>query len=127
MNSLIPFDKGGIDGFPQLSRENVEPNADIYETPEAYVLSLDMPGARKEGISVTVEKGVLQVEADVADHHDKQAKILLQELSTASYARKFALGEGVDMTSVDAHYQDGILTIKLFKKPAIKPRTITIN
>jgi HSP20 family protein len=105
----------------------VTPCADIFETPEAYVVCLDMPGSPKETISLTMEKGILQVEAAVEPHHEETANVLYRELRTTSYHRAFTLGEGVDQSSVDAVFENGVLTVKLLKTPETKPKQITIN
>jgi HSP20 family protein len=103
------------------------PRADIVETPEAFVVNLDLPGARKETISLTLEQNVLQVKAEVESRHGADTNLLHRELWTAGYKRAFTLGEGVDRGTVDAVYADGVLTVKLFKTPETQPRTININ
>jgi HSP20 family molecular chaperone IbpA len=105
----------------------VIPPADIYETPDAYVLSLDMPGATKEAIRVTLENGVLGVKAAVEGRHDRNAVRLFNELRGTVYARVFRVAEDIDQKSVDAQYEDGVLSLKLFKKESAKPREIRIS
>jgi HSP20 family protein len=116
-----------VNGNGDLPRTIVTPCTDMYETPEAYVVSLDMPGARKETITLTLEKGVLQVSAEVEPHHGKSIAVLYRELGTTGYHRVFALGEGIDREHVDAIFEDGVLTVKLYKIPETKPRTISIH
>jgi HSP20 family protein len=103
------------------------PRADIVETPEAFVITLDLPGARKETISLTLEENVLQLKAEIDARHGADTNLLHRELWMAGYQRAFTLGEGVDRKTVDAAYADGVLTVKLFKTPDTQPRTININ
>jgi HSP20 family protein len=110
-----------------VSGPTVAPAADIYETPDSYVLSLDMPGARKEGISLTLDRGMLEVSAEVEPRREESATLLRREILTAGYHRSFTLGEGIDRESVDARFEDGVLTVKLFKSPEMKPREIRIH
>lgn len=105
----------------------VLPLADIFETPEAFVVMLDMPGAQKEKMRVRVEEGNLTVSAPAARHFQGNATVLHAETGTYGYARAFALGEGIDLKNVDAHFEDGVLTIKLFKNEELKPREISIR
>jgi HSP20 family protein len=107
--------------------EYVLPLADIYETPDAYVVMLDMPGAQKENIRVRLERGSLMVTAPSTRHFQESGTVLHEETRTRGYARAFALGEGIDVKNVDAQYQDGVLTIKLFKNEELKPREISIR
>lgn len=114
-------------GNGTLPRNVMTPPADIYETPEAFVVSLDMPGARKEAVTLTLQRNALEVHADVEGHHDKSSTVLHRELRTTAYHRVFTLGEGIDRNTVDAVFENGVLTVKLFKASESKPKTITIN
>lgn len=114
----------GLEGLPL---NVVAPNADIYETSEAYVLSLEMPGAGKESIALTLENDVLEVRAGIEPHHRDGDTVLHRELRTTGYHRAFTLGKGIDRNTVDAVFEDGVLTVKLFKTPETAARTITIH
>jgi HSP20 family protein len=105
----------------------VIPQADIYETPDAYVVSLDLPGSRKESISLTMEEGILQVNAPVEPLHPPAVRLLSRELRTTAYQRAFTIGEGIDRKNIDALFENGVLTVKLFKTPETKPKEIKIN
>jgi HSP20 family protein len=103
------------------------PPADVYETADAYVLLLDLPGVEKEGISLTLEKGEMRVRAAVGENAGTQGRHLFGETRPATFARSFTLGEGIDTNSVDAQYDKGVLTVKLYKHEGVKPREISIN
>jgi HSP20 family protein len=103
------------------------PAADIYETGDAYVLMLDLPGARKETISLVLEEGELRVKADDDWPDPVEGTLLMSELPSGGYARVFALGEGIDRGNVDARFENGVLTVKLFKTEERKPREIAIH
>jgi HSP20 family protein len=116
-----------MNGKSDLPLNVATPRADIHETPEAYVVCLDMPGVRKDAIALTVDSDLLQVSADVEPRHGSDMAVLHRELRTTGYRRVFTLGGGVDRNSVDALYEDGVLTVKLFKTSGSKPRTILIK
>jgi HSP20 family molecular chaperone IbpA len=82
---------------------------------------------RKDAIALTVDSDLLQVSADVEPRHGSDMAVLYRELRTTGYRRVFTLGGGVDRNSVDALYEDGVLTVKLFKTSGSKPRTILIK
>lgn len=111
----------------EMQERFVTPSADIFETPDAYVLLIDLPGAAKDSISVTTENGTMSVKAKVEPFHREDAMMLFHELRTPTYFRVFNLGEGIDQKSIDAQYEHGVLTIKLFKKEEVKPREIEIK
>ena len=94
-------------GAPSLPENVVTPLAGIYETPEEYVVSLDMPGARRDAISVMLDPGTPHVSARVEQHHRENADVLYREIRTTAYQRAFTLGEGFDRNNVDAVFENG--------------------
>lgn len=111
----------------EMREAYVTPSTDIFETPDAYVLKIDLPGSMKESIRVTTEDGTMSVKAKVEPHHKEGGSLLFNELKTPTYYRVFNLGDGIDRKSIDAQYEDGVLTIKLFKKEETKAREIEIK
>lgn len=103
------------------------PAADVYETSDAFVLMLDLPGVEKESISLVHEKGELKVRAVAAAGQPSDMKVLVREVRPATYSRTFTLGDGIDTESIDARYESGVLTVKLLKSAASRSREITIN
>lgn len=105
----------------------VTPLADIYETADAYVLMLDMPGTQRDSISVTIDKSSLVIKGEVESYVKENSKLLFNEIPNAAYQRTFNLTDGIETNNVDAHYNNGVLTVKLFKKEEVKPREIRIQ
>jgi len=103
------------------------PAVDVIETPETYVLRLDIPGAAKETISVKLEGGVLQVRASITDTARESETVLYSEMRGTGYEREFSLGNGIDRERVDAAYEHGVLTVTLHKSDALKAREIRIQ
>lgn len=120
-NSGLPMTR------PEAQESFIVPFADIYETPEAFVLMLDMPGVSKVSISVTMDRGSLIVKGSVEPYHRENASLLFNELRNASYYRVFNIGDGIDRNNVDAQFERGVLTVKLFKSDELKPRQIQIK
>jgi len=111
----------------EQERDYMRPAADVYESLEAYVLMIDMPGAGKESISVTMDRSALVVKGSVEPLHEEKASLLVGEIRTTGYYRVFNLGDDIDGNTVDARYELGVLTVKLFKKEEVRPREISIN
>lgn len=106
---------------------SVAPAADIYETGDAFVVLLDMPGATKETVAVSVDRGKLTVKGSAIGHHGPEAALLYREITGGAYLRTFTLGDGVDAGKIDALYEGGVLALKIFKSEAMKPRDIAIR
>lgn len=92
------------------------PAVDIYETDEALVLLADMPGIDEQGLQVEIAGGVLTLEG-VPDEQDARP----------GYYRQFKLSERIDTESGEASLKDGVLTLKLPKSEAAKPKRIAVK
>lgn len=101
---------------------SIIPAVNILETPEAYIVTLDIPGAQKEKISAAVENDLLIVTADVAEYSSAE-----RTETAKQYRREFTLAGDIDAQSIDAQYALGVLTITLNKKKQYLPKQITIN
>ena len=110
----------------EYTRENVQtivPAVNIVETRQSYILALDIPGANKDDIKAQIEDNTLTVSASVSDYfpHDKELETLRR------YHREFSLANDIDLGTVDAQYDLGVLTVTLHKKQQYLPKQITIN
>ncbi len=105
-------------------------SANVYETPEAYQLELNVPGRNKEDFKVNVENGLLTVSYEKKEQTVSEgSKSLRREFSFNSFKRSFSLDEKVNTAAIQAKYENGILKIELPKKEEVKaePKQIAIN
>jgi len=100
----------------------VTPAVNIVETPVAFVVTLDIPGAAKERINANIENNTLAVIADVVEPASSGADSPVKQ-----YRREFALASDIEINSVEAQYELGVLTITLKKKQQYVPTQIHIN
>jgi HSP20 family protein len=112
---------------PESIELDVAPLADLFEVADAFVVKLDMPGATKESINLSVEPNQLTVKAIVLSYHNDDAKLLFSEISRKSYLRRFNLGNGINIDKILAQFEDGVLTITLPKTDEVKAKTIQIH
>ena len=98
------------------------PAVDIVENKSSYVVKLDIPGAVKDKIKAQIEENSLVVTADVADFTQNENADIAKQ-----YHREFSLANDIDLNSIDAKYELGVLTVTLNKKPQFLPKEITIN
>jgi len=127
-NELKTRDAQEVRNLPvKADRKFLLPATDVYETPEAYVLMIDLPGVEKGTIQLRVENEELFIRAEVGPLHRPDAVILHREHIADGYDRVFSLGNDVDMTNIDAQLENGVLTVKLLKSEKVKAREITIR
>jgi HSP20 family molecular chaperone IbpA len=103
------------------------PTADIYETPDALTVVLEMPGVERSNVDVRVEEGVLKVEGrlDLAKYRELQP--LYTEYNIGHYARTFQISSKIDQSRIAAEMKDGVLSLKLPKVEEAKARTIQVR
>ncbi|HEY4116722.1 MAG TPA: Hsp20/alpha crystallin family protein [Byssovorax sp.] len=92
------------------------PAVDVYENENEVLILADVPGVEKDGVSVHFERRELAIAAkrDV----DGQAY---------EYARAFTVPNGIDAERITANLKHGVLTVRLPKSAALKPRAISVT
>lgn len=111
-----------------VAREGyVTPAVDIFETAEAYVVRMDLPGAKRESMKVRIDRGTIDIQAPVDRMFKEGATVLHSENAPPGFYRSFVLGEGINPDNIDAGFENGVLTLKLSKAENAKPREITIQ
>ena len=87
---------------------------DVREQDGNYVLDIDLPGFKKDEISLTLDNGYLVVGAAKTvneDEKDSKGKMLRQERFSGAMQRSFYVGDGIDETDVKAKFEDGVLCL----------------
>ena len=106
---------------------------DIKEMDNGYELIIDLPGFKKDEISIELENGYPTVSAAKGldkDEEDKKGKYIRKERYAGAMQRSFYVGENLTQEDIKAKYENGILRLSVPKKEA-KPvetkKTIAIE
>ena len=136
MFELIPFDRhsrnmSAFDPFRMLDEMdrrfmNAAPSVstfrtDVIDTGDTFKLESELPGFKKEDISIDVENDCLtiSVERKVEDE-DKRPNYVNRERVYGHFSRSFDVS-GINVDAIEAAYTDGVLTVTLPKKAAEVP------
>ena len=87
---------------------------DVRETDGTYEVDIDLPGFKKEDISVSFENGYLTVSTNKTldrDDKDKDGKYIRQERYAGSMSRSFFIGKNIPKEDIKAKYEDGVLRL----------------
>lgn len=103
------------------------PAADLYETLEGYGVVLNIPGVGQNDVNVTVERGILSVQAPYKVDVPEGSRILHREFVGGSFQRSFRIPDDAGSDAIRANLQNGQLTIVLQKKAESRPRRISLN
>lgn len=115
------FDNGGLWG-----RVLNMPAVNITEEKDEYLVSLAVPGMKKEDFKIDVDGSMLTISSEKEESkEEKGKKFTRKEYNYSSFSRTFTLPEVINKEKIEAKYEDGVLKIGLprkeeAKKPAAK-------
>ena len=100
-----------------------EMKTDVHEHEDHFEVDIDLPGFKKDEITLTLENGYLTVGAAKGldkDETDKKGKIIRQERYAGTLQRSFYVGDGLTETDVTARFENGVLSLNVPKRDARK-------
>jgi HSP20 family protein len=104
------------------------PALDAFEDKEKYTVSVELPGMKKEDISVSVHDGMLTVSGERKSEKDgKEGLVHRTERYYGKFTRSVSLPATVHADKVSASYKDGVLTVEVPKAEEARPKTIPVN
>ena len=112
---------------PRASRP-WSPAVDVIESENELILKADLPGVNQEEIDVQVERQTLTLRGERKFEKEQNADGYHRiERSYGSFVRSFTVPSTVDTEKVSAEYKSGVLTVRLPKKEAAKPRQVKVQ
>src|SRR5262249_9612178 len=111
-----------------LTTSTFAPPVDVYEDEHSVTLKIEVPGIDEKDIDVRVENNTLTVHGERNfEKEEKEENFRRVERQYGSFTRSFTLPNTVDIDSIQANYDKGILKIQLAKKAEAKPKQIKVN
>jgi HSP20 family protein len=104
------------------------PPANLVEQDGEYLLTVELPGMKKEDVSVSVEEDYVVVKGEKqAEKEEKGSRWHVVERSWGSFERSFPLPRTVQSDKVKAEFEDGILSVHLPKRTEARGRRVEIS
>ncbi len=100
--------------------------ASLWEGDNEFHVEVDLPGVKSDDVDVTVEKGTLRISAERKAPEDERT-YWHQERGFGHLERLVKLPEAVDSETIEAELTDGVLHVKLAKKPEDQPKKIPVK
>ena len=127
MNRL--FDNFLGQSAPQGVMERVwAPAVDMYETKDAVLVSVEVPGLNEKDIHLSITGDLLTIHGERQWNDEaRDASYYRQERWFGKFERVLSLPTSVEAGQVKATYRDGVLTIRLPKSEGVKPKEIKID
>lgn len=123
MNSLEEKDvESGLSSFV--------PSVNSREANDAYYVEIDLPGIKKDEITVDVKDNVLTISGERKVKNEiKEESYYKIESRYGNFVRSFTLPKDVDVDKVSANSTDGVLEVKIPKQEVItnQPKKIEVK
>lgn len=103
------------------------PPTDIYETKDALVLLVEMPGVESDSVDVSLEKRTLTITGRNKVAQPDGYTLAHAEYRDGDYERSFTLSEAIDPERIAATMRDGVLTLTLPKAGPAEAKTIKVK
>ena len=111
-----------------LAKQAFQVAVDIREEDDAFFVDAEVPGLTADDVNIDVEKNVLTIRGERnVQKEETEGTYRRVERQYGSFTRSFTLPETVDADSISADLKDGVLALRLPKKEAPTPRSISVN
>lgn len=122
------FGPFAVTNRPSSLLDNQNMKVDIYEKDNTIVLKAELPGIKKEDISVDIKGKLVTLGGELkSDEEIKEENCYRRERSYGKFERTFNLPFEVNSDVVTARYVDGILRLEIPKPEEQVPKKILIN
>jgi len=104
------------------------PAVDVAESKDGFLIRADLPGVDAKDVTVTMEKGLLSIQGSRETVDESEADGFKRtERVTGRFFRRFALPDTSDAEGIAAQAKDGVLEIRIPKKPQVQPKRIEVQ
>jgi HSP20 family protein len=103
------------------------PYTDIYETSDAVVVAMEVPGVDRSAIDIRLDKGVLTVTGNIDPKRYEGLAPIYSEYNVGNFVRSFTLSTKIASDEISATVGDGVLTVRLPKAKESVARRIEIR
>jgi HSP20 family protein len=104
----------------------ITPPASVTEVADGYMLEIEMPGVRKDGLDISFENNELTV-IGRRSLPAVEGTLIHRESRPENFRRLFELDPSIDANKINAKIDQGLVTLTLPKAEHVKPRRITVS
>lgn len=102
------------------------PAVDVEETDEAFVFEAELPGVKRDEVSVELQDNELRIHGEIKERA-RTGILRRQTRRTGQFDYRVTLPREVDADNVEADLRDGVLRVQVGKAEQTKPRRIEIT
>ncbi len=104
------------------------PRVDVSEMEDKFEFEVEMPGMSIDDIQVNIHEDTLSISGEKkSPYQGSDRNVYVGERVYGKFFRSFKIPSKVDASKIDAHYENGLLTVVLPKAEEVKPKRIDIK
>jgi HSP20 family protein len=112
----------------KIANNGWKPNVDILETSDDFVLSAEIPGLKKEDVSLTLKDDVLILQGEKKrESSTEKENYQLNERRFGQFSRSFILPDFIESENIRTSFKDGLLRVSIPKPEVVKKREIKVE
>jgi HSP20 family protein len=117
-------------GFPRMPGMGMDtefaPLADVEETDDAYIVELELAGVNKDDIDIELSGRRLSVSGERKEK-ERQGRVRRRTRTVGRFRYEIAFPADVDEKKIEANLNEGVLTVRIPKAAAERPKQINIK
>jgi len=111
-----------------LFDRNVTPAVDVIENQDGFRVFVDLPGVERKDLELSLAGNVLSLKGEKREEKGAQGgNLFRKETWSGCFRRTISLPDSVDPDKVKAELKDGVLSVEVGKKEALKPRLVAVE
>ncbi len=99
---------------------------DVRADDNGYEITVLLPGVKAEDIQIQIQDNAVTLQGELKTGADEKATYILRERPQGRFMRVIHLPDELDAASAEASLKDGVLTLRVPKAAAARPRTIKV-
>ena len=104
----------------------ITPPASVTESADGYMLEIEMPGVKKDGLDISVDNNELTI-IGRRSLPTVEGTLIHRESRPENFRRAFEIDPSIDANKINAKIEQGLVTLTLPKAEHVKPRKITVS
>lgn len=117
-------------GFPRMTGMGMDtefaPLADVEETDDAYIVEMELAGVKKDDINIELSGRRLSVSGERKEK-ERQGRVRRRTRTVGRFRYEIAFPGDVDDREIEANLDEGVLTVRVLKAAAERPKQVTIK
>ena len=113
---------------PQVETDSFSPALDVIEDEKGYVIVVELPGVSKKDVHVNLDNGVLTLSGEKKlEKVEGKSEYQIVGRSYGSFSQSIRLGDAIEGAKAEAKFRDGLLSIRIPKSEAARPKEIPVR